>query len=115
MTPEQAGSIDMAFLRRAVFLDRDGVLNEAIVRDGKPFPPSSAAELVLLPGAAQACGSLHTHGFMVVMVTNQPDIARGAVSSSTVDDMNQLITQAVALDDVRICPHDDDDRCHCRK
>ena len=62
---------------RAVFLDRDGVLSRAFVRDGRPFPPRRLAELELLPGVAEACRTLQQAGFKLVMVTNQPDIARG--------------------------------------
>ena len=69
----------------AVFLDRDGVLNEAVLRDGRPHPPVSADELVLRPGAAAACARLRAAGFLLVIVTNQPDIARGTTTRDAVD------------------------------
>ena len=61
--------------RRAVFLDRDGVVNRAFVRDGRPYPPTSPADLEILPGVAEACDQLHDRGYLLVVVTNQPDIA----------------------------------------
>jgi D-glycero-D-manno-heptose 1,7-bisphosphate phosphatase len=65
-------------LKRAVFLDRDGVINRAIVRDGKPYPPASLLELEILPGVHEALQKLHDANYLLVVVTNQPDVARGA-------------------------------------
>jgi len=102
-------------MTRAVFLDRDGVVNRAIIRDGKPYPPSSLAELRLLPGVLEACRKLREAGFALILITNQPDIARGAVSSEQVDAIHRKLRQFLQLDDVQVCPHDDADRCTCRK
>lgn len=102
-------------MTRAVFLDRDGVVNRAIVRDGKPYPPSSLAELRLLPGVLEACRKLREAGFALILITNQPDIARGAVSSEQVDAIHRRLRQFLQLNDIRVCPHDDGDRCACRK
>jgi D-glycero-D-manno-heptose 1,7-bisphosphate phosphatase len=101
--------------RRAVFFDRDGVLNEALVRDGKPFPPRSPDELVVFPGVAAACQSLREHGFVVVVVTNQPDVARGLQSASGVAAINALLRREIHVDAVYVCHHDNDDGCSCRK
>jgi D-glycero-D-manno-heptose 1,7-bisphosphate phosphatase len=97
---------------RAVFLDRDGVLVGAPVLDGTP---QADAEPVILPGVADACSRLKAAGFRLVMVTNQPDIARGVVDRATVDRANDRIRTDLDLDDVRVCPHDDDAQCDCRK
>jgi D-glycero-D-manno-heptose 1,7-bisphosphate phosphatase len=105
----------VAPVRRAVFLDRDGVLNRAVVRDGEPSPPESLASLEVLPGAAEACATLRAAGFLLVVVTNQPDIARGAKSREDVDVLNRRLSELLPLDEIRVCPHDDDDRCECRK
>ena len=102
-------------MRRAVFLDRDGVLNRAVLRDGKPHPPSTLAELRVLPGVRDACRRLRESGFALILITNQPDIARGAVSAGQVEQINGLLRRYLNLDDVRMCPHDDDARCACRK
>jgi D-glycero-D-manno-heptose 1,7-bisphosphate phosphatase len=101
--------------RPAVFLDRDGVLNRAFVVDGVPHPPASVDDLELLPGVAAACRRLHDLGFALVVVTNQPDIARGAVDPAAVDEVNDRLREWLPLDDVLVCPHDDADRCDCRK
>ena len=63
--------------RPAVFLDRDGVLNDAVVRDGRPYAPRSLDEFELYPDVADACRRLRGLGYVVVVVTNQPDVARG--------------------------------------
>ncbi len=99
----------------AVFLDRDGVLNRAVVRRGRPHPPASAAELEMLPGAVDACEMLRAAGFILVVVTNQPDVARGTQSQVEVEALNHEVRRHVPLDGVYVCPHDDGDRCPCRK
>jgi D-glycero-D-manno-heptose 1,7-bisphosphate phosphatase len=101
--------------RRAVFLDRDGVINQALVRDGKPYPPRGLDELVILPGVVQACRDLHQAGFLIIMVTNQPDVARGSQNQEAVEAINHELTRQLFLDDVRVCFHDDADLCACRK
>ena len=99
----------------AVFLDRDGVLNAAVVVDGRPHPPRHVDEMTLLPGVADACDRLHAEGFALVCVTNQPDIARGTTTAEQVDAINQQLVDALQLDAVAVCPHDDADNCDCRK
>ncbi|TMC10348.1 MAG: HAD family hydrolase [Chloroflexi bacterium] len=101
--------------RRAVFLDRDGVLNEPVVVDGRPVPPDSLTDLVLTPGVEEACEELRSAGFLLILVTNQPDLARGTRDRATVDAINDELRRRLDLDDVLVCPHDDADRCMCRK
>jgi len=100
---------------RAVFLDRDGVLNEAVVRDGLPCPPAGIDELRIVPDAALALNRLKRAGFRLIVVTNQPDVARGAQSRETVDAIHRVIARALPIDDFLVCCHDDADRCSCRK
>lgn len=102
-------------MQRAVFLDRDGVLNRPVETNGVGRPPWSVAELEMLPGVADACMDLRAAGFLVVVVTNQPDVRRGAVSKDQIDTVNQAVREAVAVDDLRTCFHDDIDACTCRK
>ncbi len=99
----------------AVFLDRDGVLNRAIARNGRPFAPSRLDEVELLPGVADACAALRRAGYVLVVVTNQPEISRGGIDPADLDAMNEWIAEAAGVDHVRVCPHDDADECHCRK
>jgi D-glycero-D-manno-heptose 1,7-bisphosphate phosphatase len=102
-------------LPRAAFLDRDGVINRAVVRKGKPYPPATIAEVEILPGVADAIARLQEARYAVVVVTNQPDIARGATTQNTVDLIHAHMRAALAVDDIRVCPHDDADGCDCRK
>jgi len=102
-------------IRRAIFLDRDGVLNEAIVRNGKPYPPASAAEVRLVEGAAEGMARLKELGFLLLVVTNQPDVARGAQTMEELGAINQVLEEALPLDAILICPHDSGDECPCRK
>jgi D-glycero-D-manno-heptose 1,7-bisphosphate phosphatase len=101
--------------RRAVFLDRDGVLNEAILRDGRPYPPSSIEELRLVPDAAEALGQLKAAGFELIVVTNQPDVARGTRSRAGVKAMNAVLSATLPIDEFCVCFHSDADGCECRK
>ena len=101
--------------KRAVFLDRDGVINRAIVRDGKPYPPANLAALEILPGVADAMCSLREAGWMLIVVTNQPDVARGITSLASVELINQHLQQCLPIDEFRTCFHDGSDGCTCRK
>jgi D-glycero-D-manno-heptose 1,7-bisphosphate phosphatase len=98
-----------------VFLDRDGVLNEAIVRDGKPYPPAGIHQLKLVPGAALALQRLKQASFLLIVVTNQPDVARGKQTREGVETLHAAIAAALPLDAFFVCWHDDRDRCECRK
>jgi D-sedoheptulose 7-phosphate isomerase len=102
-------------LRPAVFLDRDGVINRAVVRDGKPFPPSSLEELELQPGVASALLDLKAHGFDLFVITNQPDVARGTQTREVVEAINHALASSLPIDGIFVCYHDDADHCTCRK
>jgi D-glycero-D-manno-heptose 1,7-bisphosphate phosphatase len=99
----------------AVFLDRDGVLNEAVVRDGRPYPPATADAVRLLPGVEAACEQLAGAGLRLIVVTNQPDIARGTLDPGELEAIHARLQEALPLDEVVVCPHDDADGCVCRK
>jgi D-sedoheptulose 7-phosphate isomerase len=101
--------------RPAIFLDRDGVLNRAVVRDGKPFPPPGLHDLEILPDAALALEELKSHGYPLYVITNQPDVARGNLTRAEVDAMNQRLASLLPVDDIFVCYHDDADHCACRK
>jgi D-glycero-D-manno-heptose 1,7-bisphosphate phosphatase len=100
---------------RAVFLDRDGVLNEAIVRDGKPYPPAGLEELKIYPEASGALARLKQAGYLLIVVTNQPDVAKGTQSRQGVEVLNAAIGAALPIDEFLVCWHDDSDQCDCRK
>lgn len=102
-------------MRRAVFLDRDGVLNHAVVKKGKPYPPKSVEELTIPHDVKAALTQLKAAGFLLIGATNQPDVARGTVTQSEVEAINQALMKALPLDEIRVCYHDDHDQCDCRK
>jgi D-sedoheptulose 7-phosphate isomerase len=102
-------------MKRAVFLDRDGVVNQVIHRDGKPFSPRTMVELVFTDGIENFLAESRKAGFLNIIFTNQPDIARGLMDSETVGKMHDLIMRRLPVDDVFVCPHDDKDNCRCRK
>lgn len=102
-------------LRRAVFLDRDGVINRANVRNGKPYPPDSLEDLEILPGVKEALERLRAAGFLNVIVTNQPDVATGKQAREVVDAMHARLLKELPIDAVKVCFHSDADRCSCRK
>jgi D-glycero-D-manno-heptose 1,7-bisphosphate phosphatase len=102
-------------LRQAVFLDRDGVINRNYLRDGVTCPPRTAEEFEFLPGAAQAAARLREAGFVLVVVTNQPDVARGSTTREAVERLNDLVRAALPVEDVLSCFHDRGDGCDCRK
>jgi D-glycero-D-manno-heptose 1,7-bisphosphate phosphatase len=101
-------------MKRAIFLDRDGVLNQAIVREGKPYPPDSVAELQLVPGI-EDLERLKKLGFLLIVVTNQPDVARGKQSRAAVEGIHQFLGVRLPIDIFETCYHDDVDNCLCRK
>ncbi len=102
-------------MRRAAFLDRDGVLNRALVRDGRPHSPAGLHEVEIPPGVPEACERLRRDGFLLVVVTNQPEVARGRLTRQSVEEINDFLRSRLRLDDVRVCYHDEPDGCDCRK
>ena len=100
---------------RAVFLDRDGVLNRAVVREGRPYPPASVAEVAILPGVVEALQRLKVAGFVLIVVSNQPDVARGTTSKVTVEAINAYLAERLPIDRFIMCYHDSSDGCNCRK
>ena len=105
---------DVVAKRRAVFLDRDGVINESIVRGGKPYAPLSLEGFKLLPGVGDALQSLRDAGFLNIVVTNQPDVATGKAKREDVDAIHAELKR-LPIDAVKVCFHDDAKQCACRK
>lgn len=102
-------------MKRAVFLDRDGVINRAFVREGKPYPPATLAELEILPGVPKALEGLHAANYLLIVVTNQPDVARGTAKKEDIEQMNAQLSSQLPLDAFKTCYHDSADACLCRK
>lgn len=102
-------------MNRAVFLDRDGVMNRAIVRAGRPYPPPSAEAIEWLPRVADALSALRKAGFRIIVVTNQPDVGKGIQSRDVVEAIHQELRRRFPVDAIKVCYHIDEDRCECRK
>lgn len=98
-----------------MFLDRDGVINRSTVRKGKPYAPRRLSDFRLLPGVARAVIDLKAAGFVVIVVTNQPDVGHGLVSPDTLEAMHKRLRAKVAVDEIMVCPHRQDEGCACRK
>jgi D-glycero-D-manno-heptose 1,7-bisphosphate phosphatase len=101
--------------QRTVFLDRDGVINKTVFRDGRPTSPRNLAEFEIDDGVEESLTRLRAAGFKLFVVTNQPDVARGLMPLESLRLMTEMIVATFAVDEVRVCPHDDRDRCGCRK
>ena len=102
---------------RAVFLDRDGVINEVRVIDGKPYPPLTVDEFTMFPGVEEACRKLKAAGFLLVVATNQPDVGRGTLKRAVVEAIHAHMNRVLPLDRVEVCYHpgQGDSKCDCRK
>jgi D-glycero-D-manno-heptose 1,7-bisphosphate phosphatase len=100
---------------RGIYLDRDGVLNRAVVRGAKPYPPATLTALEILPGVPEALARLRAAGYRLVVVTNQPDVGRGNTPLATVEAIHAQLLQDLPLDAVEVCLHGGDVPCHCRK
>jgi D-glycero-D-manno-heptose 1,7-bisphosphate phosphatase len=102
-------------VNKAVFIDRDGVLNRAVIRDGKPYAPEGLDDLELLPGVPEALDALRGAGFRLIVATNQPDVGAGRQTRATVEAIHDFMRATLPLDDIRVCYHTDADGCGCRK
>lgn len=101
-------------MRRAVFLDRDGVINRALIREGKPFPPLDIRDFELLPDVVEACARLKQAGFYLVVASNQPDVGRGIVAREKVEAIHEHMCIALPIDRVEVC-YDSEDGSEFRK
>ena len=99
----------------AVFLDRDGIINRAVVRDGKPYPPARLSDVEILPGAISSIQQLAERGYVLIGITNQPDVARGTQSRDVVESINAMIQSRLPLHEIFVCYHDNINNCNCRK
>ena len=100
----------------AVFLDRDGVINRTTVRDGTPYPPARAEDVEVLPGVPAALKRLARRGLPLIVVTNQPDVARGTQTRDEVEWINALLARELPeITAFYVCYHDNKDGCDCRK
>ena len=101
--------------RQAIFLDRDGVINKATFVNGKHRSPLVLEELEIFKDAKRSIRKLRKLGFLIFIVTNQPEISRGNLRREESDAINAAIDKEIEPDEIVACPHDDSDGCSCRK
>ncbi len=101
--------------RPAVFFDRDGVLNPVVMRGDVVASPRRLDEWRLEPQVPELNAALRAAGFMTFVITNQPDVARGLMHGDSLDAIHRSLAEAVHLDDIAACTHDNADHCACRK
>jgi D-glycero-D-manno-heptose 1,7-bisphosphate phosphatase len=102
-------------MNKAVFLDRDGVINKAKIINGKPYPPSTLDELIIFSGVKKALRFLRESHFLLICITNQPDVSRKITTQYNVEKLNNKLLIELPLDSIYCCYHDDSDMCDCRK
>lgn len=102
-------------LRRAIFLDRDGVLNYQVDRDGVPVSPRRVDDFRLIETAVPAVRNLSRAGFLCIVITNQPDLGRGLISDTDIEAMHYQLKLSAPIDAIYVCGHIGSDGCECRK
>jgi D-glycero-D-manno-heptose 1,7-bisphosphate phosphatase len=85
------------------------------VRAVRPYAPRRLTDFRLLPGVKGAVTALKDVGFLVIVVTNQPDLASGLVAREVVDAMHARLRVALPVDAIEVCPHAEHEGCDCRK
>lgn len=98
-----------------MFLDRDGVLNEVRMDGATASGPRTVEELAIAPEAKAELVRLRAAGFRLIVVSNQPDVARGSLGVAELEAINSALQAHLGVDAVYCCPHDSADGCACRK
>lgn len=102
-------------MKGAVFIERDGVLNEQVTERGGPRPPRHCQEFKVRDEAGPPLARLREAGLLVIAITNQPGLSEGTLSRRELDLMHTLLTRRLPLDAVLVCPHQPGDGCSCHK
>ena len=100
---------------KAVFLDRDGVINRSLVLNGKPFAPTHLKDFKILPGVSESLLNLKAGGYLTVVVTNQPDLSTGKQTWKSLNEIHAFLNSQCHSDMVKVCSHTNEDHCNCRK
>ena len=100
---------------KAIFWDRDGIMNKVIMRNGKPSSPWKLEEFEIIPDVKECLDAFKEMGFLNIVFTNQPDISRGFLKIEDLEKMHKIILEILPIDEIKVCPHDDKDNCSCRK
>lgn len=102
-------------MNKAVFLDRDGILNEVTIINGKPYPPKDLIHTSLIYGIREVLVSLQKMGYLLIVISNQPDFENGLTTKKTIDEINKFVIDSLPLDDLYVCYHNQESNCDCRK
>jgi len=102
-------------MKSAVFFERDGVLNLVKVERGHQVAPLMLDDFQVNPEACVVLKELKAAGFVLLATTNQPGVSRGYLARRELDRMHDFLRRQLPLDDILVCPHDETDRCTCRK
>lgn len=98
-----------------IFLDRDGILNRSFRLNGRPFSPRDVGQVQIMEGVPESIELLKKYDFTIIVVTNQPDVARGLITEDSVRQINRFLANELGIDLFYVCIHDDEDECECRK
>jgi D-glycero-D-manno-heptose 1,7-bisphosphate phosphatase len=102
-------------LSPAVFLDRDGVINELITEQGSQRSPRTIGEFRIIPGFVEFARELKEMGFELIVITNQPEVRRQLVQSFVIEEFHEIIRKTAGVEHFFVCWHDEEDKCDCRK
>ena len=101
--------------QKAVFFDRDGVLNHLVQRDGSYYSPQNFEDFHIVNEAKEVVDRVHKMGYLAIVISNQPDITRGKLKQSELDKMTEMLFEKLSIDDIFYCTHDDNNDTGCRK
>jgi D-glycero-D-manno-heptose 1,7-bisphosphate phosphatase len=102
-------------MSKAIFFDRDGVINIAPIVNGLPGSPNRFTDFKIINGVDEIIKELKNNNWLIFVITNQPDISRGKLPVEEVDAMHQYLSTSLQIDDIIVCPHIDSNNCSCRK
>lgn len=105
----------MADRKKAVFFDRDGVLNHLVQRNNSYYSPQKFEDFKMFDDAKEIISKVKQLGYLAIVISNQPDITRNKLDQKELDKMTDILFKHLEVDDVFYCIHDDHNDTGCRK
>lgn len=104
-------------MNKAIFIDRDGVVNKSIVIDGKPHAPLNFSDFKILNGVEEALNNFKKQGFLTFIITNQPNIKlkNRTLNIVELELMHNYLLENFYVTKIYVCSHINEDNCRCRK